>query len=59
MGNSGSCPLKTNQHFFFISVCAFLIDIADLLTAQSLAMYDYILFFKSITRSDDLLRRKC
>jgi hypothetical protein len=59
MGNSGSFPLKTNQHFFFISVCAFLIDIAELLTAKGSAMYDYILSFKSITHSGDLLRRKC
>jgi len=58
MHNSGSFSLKTNQHFLFISVCAFLIYIADLLTAKGSAMYDYVPFFKSITHSDDLLQRK-
>jgi len=59
MGNSGSFSLKTNQHIFHTSVCVFLIYIADLLTAKGSAMYDYVRFFKSITHSDDLLRRKC
>jgi len=59
VGNSGSFSLNTNQHIFCISVCVFLIYMADLLTAKGSAMYDYVLFFKSITHSDDLLRRKC